>query len=55
LPRHRRGEDRRVDRQQEGPAGDVLGQDGGKLLTEMGDKELLEFVALDVRAATEGL
>ncbi len=33
-------------------AGEVLGQDGGKLVTEMSDEELLDFVALDVRRAT---
>ena len=36
-------------------AHDVLGVDGGKLLTEMGDRELLDFVALDVHRATADL
>ena len=33
-------------------AGEVLGADGGKMLTEMNDAELLDFVALDLRRAT---
>jgi non-specific serine/threonine protein kinase len=32
-------------------AGDVLGGDGSKLLTEMSNAELMAFVALDIRAA----
>ncbi|MFY9343703.1 MAG: DEAD/DEAH box helicase [Planctomycetota bacterium] len=36
-------------------AGGVLGTDGGKMLTEMSDAELLRFVALDVHRATGDL
>lgn len=38
-----------------GLAGDVLGGDAGKLLTEMGDRELLDFVRLDLQRATATL
>src|SRR5262249_58917173 len=34
-------------------AGDVLGSDGGKLVTEMNDAELLAFVSLDLRSAID--
>ncbi|MDO8348934.1 MAG: DEAD/DEAH box helicase, partial [Planctomycetota bacterium] len=33
-------------------AGEVLGGDGGKMLTEMNDAELMKFVALDLARAT---
>ena len=37
--------------QKRGVAGEILGGDGGKLVTEMDDAELLRFVALDLRGA----
>jgi non-specific serine/threonine protein kinase len=39
--------------QKRGVAGEVLGGDGGKLVTEMDDKELLRFVSLDLRSAVD--
>jgi non-specific serine/threonine protein kinase len=33
-------------------AEDILGEGGERLLTEMGNSELLRFVALDIKAAT---
>ena len=51
LPRHRRGADRRADREQAG-AGRTRSSRGRRgLLTEMTDEELLRLVALDLRAA----
>ncbi len=41
--------------QKRGVASEILGGDGGKLVTEMDDDELLRFVALDLqRAVADG-
>jgi superfamily II DNA or RNA helicase len=37
--------------QKRGVAGEILGGDGGRLVTEMNDDELMRFVALDLRRA----
>jgi len=51
--RRRRLEAGRVGRAPDGGlAGEVLGGDGGKMLTEMDDAELMKFVALDLSRAT---